>query len=176
MQDKKIEIRLATISDAALIALLGQITFSDTFGHYFRDRNDLMNYFERTFSVAKIEQSIRKSTTRYWLAFVDKLPVGYAKLKLNSPSPFLDMKAVCQLQKIYVLKDFHSMKIGFHLQKELLETAASLNHQNIWLSVLDENEKAIKFYQNNGFLPVGSHDFQIGRENFTFTVLSKALH
>ena len=176
MQTKSIEIRLASPADAATIALLGQVTFSDTFGHLFRDRNDLIQYFERTFSVAKIEQSIAKSSTRYWLAFVDRLPVGYAKLKLNSPSPFLDMKAVCQLQKIYVLNDFHAMKIGFRLQKELLETAAALNYQNIWLSVLNENEKAIRFYKNNGFLAVGTHDFQIGKENFTFTVMSKALH
>lgn len=176
MLHQSIEIRIATPADAAIIALLGQVTFSDTFGHYFRDRNDLTHYFERTFSVSKIEQSLAKSTTRYWVAFVDRLPVGYAKLKLDSPSPFLNMKSVCQLQKIYVLKDFQSMKVGFRLQNELLETAASMNYRNIWLSVLDENEKAIRFYKNNGFSPVGAHDFQIGKENFTFTVMTKALH
>ncbi len=176
MRNTSIEIRLATPADAATIALLGQITFSDTFGHYFRDRNDLTQYLKRTFSVAKIEQSMVKSTTRYWLAFVDRLPVGYAKLKLDSPSPFVDMKGVCQLQKIYVLNDFHSMKIGFLLQNELLETAAALHYHNIWLSVLDSNEKAISFYKNTGFTIVGAHDFQIGKEYFTFTVMSKELH
>lgn len=175
MQNNTFEIRLATPEDAATIALLGQVTFSDTFGHYFRDRNDLIQYFERTFSVSKIEQSLQKSTALYWLAFVDRLPVGYAKLKLDSPSPFVDLKGVCQLQKIYILKDFHGMKIGFKLQTELLEKATQLNYKNIWLSVLDENEKAIKFYENTGWSNVGAHDFQIGKEHFTFTVMSKAL-
>lgn len=175
MQNKSVEIRLATFEDAATIALLGQITFSETFGHYFRDRNDLIQYFERTFSVSKIEQSLKKSTAIYWLAFVDKLPVGYAKLKLNSPSPFVDMNGVCQLQKIYILRDFHGIKIGFKLQTELLEMATNLNFKNIWLSVLDSNEKAISFYKNTGWNSVGAHDFQIGKEYFTFTVMSKAL-
>lgn len=176
MRHDFIEIRAANYSDASMIALLGRITFSETFAHHFRDPEDLMQYFECTFSVSKIELSIAKSTTRYWIAFVDRLPVGYAKLKLDSPSPFLDLKGVCQLQKLYVLKDFQSVKIGFHLQSKLIETATSLNYQYIWLSVLDENVSAIRFYKHSGFLAIGEHDFQIGKEHFNFTVMSKPLY
>ena len=170
-----VEIRLADTDDAVHIALLGRITFTETFGHLFRDRQDLLDYFDTTFSVEKIEQSLAKSNNIFWIAFVDRLPVGYAKLKLNSASEFVASESICQLQKIYVLKDFLSMKIGFELQNQLLDKAKTLQFKYIWLSVLHTNKRAIKFYQKNEFKTVGAHDFRIGKEHFDFIAMSKAL-
>ena len=87
----KIKTRLAEKKDAEYIALLARITFTETFGHFFRDRQDLLNYYDSTFSVEKIERSISKSNNIYWISFIDRLPVGYAKLKLNSKSEFIEV-------------------------------------------------------------------------------------
>ena len=145
-----IEIRLAKKEDARFIALLGRTTFTETFGHFFRDQKDLIDYYNFTFSVQKIEDGIKKPNNIFWIAFVNRLPVGYAKLKLYSNSEFIESKDVCQLQKIYVLKDFLSMKIGFGLQDLLLKKAKELNFNKIWLSVLNSNERAINFYKKTG--------------------------
>jgi len=171
----RIETRLATGSDAQLIALLGRITFSQTFGHLFREPQDLLNYCNTVFSVMKIESSLSEANSVFWLAFVDQLPVGYAKLKCNETSPFVSTERVCQLQKIYVLKDFLSLGIGLNLQRRLLEKAASMKFETIWLSVLKGNERALKFYTKSDFKIVGSHRFQIGQENFEFNVMSNTL-
>ncbi len=168
-------IRNATPADAGVIALLGRITFTETFGHLFRYSEDLDNYLKRTFSVDKIESSLKKAENVYWLAFANRLPVGYAKLKLDSPSLFLNESSICQLQKIYVLKDFLSLKIGLALQQELLRKAGDLEFSTIWLSVLKENERAIRFYHKNGFEKIGDHDFSIGREDFKFIAMAKGL-
>ena len=170
-----IEIRLAKKEDAPCIALIGRTTFTETFGHFFRDEKDLMDYYDLTFSVQKIEDSIEKPNNIFWIAFANRLPVGYAKLKLNSSSEFLESKSVCQLQKIYVLKDFLSMKIGFELQDVLLKKAKELNFDQVWLSVLNSNERAISFYQKTGFEKIGNHDFQIGKENFEFIAMKREL-
>ena len=170
-----IEIRLAKKEDAQFIALLGRITFTETFGHFFRDQKDLIDYYNFTFSVQKIEDGIKKPNNIFWIAFVNRLPVGYAKLKLYSNSEFIESKDVCQLQKIYVLKDFLSMKIGFGLQDLLLKKAKELNFNKVWLSVLNSNERAINFYKKNGFEKIGNHDFQIGKENFEFIAMKKKL-
>lgn len=170
-----IEIRLAKEEDAQFIALLGRVTFTETFGHLFRDQNDLIDYYNYTFSVQKIEDGMKKQNNIFWIAFVNRLPVGYAKLKLDSKSEFIDSKDVCQLQKIYVLKDFLSMKIGFELQDSLLKKAKELNFGKVWLSVLNSNERAVNFYKKTGFQKIGNHDFQIGKENFEFIAMSKQL-
>ena len=83
-QMNTIEIRLAKKEDAQLIALLGRITFTETFGHFFRDQKDLIDYYNLTFSVQKIEDGIKKPNNIFWIAFVNRLPVGYAKLKIYS--------------------------------------------------------------------------------------------
>ena len=134
----------------------------------FLEIKDLIDYYNLTFSVQKIEDGIKKPNNIFWIAFVNRLPVGYAKLKLNSNSEFIESKDVCQLQKIYVLKDFLSMKIGFGLQE-------GLNFNKIWLSVLNSNERAINFFKKNGFEKIGNHDFQIGKENFEFIAMKKNL-
>lgn len=175
MTVNNIETRIAQSSDAPFIALLGRITFTETFGHLYRDRNDLLDYYDRTFSVSKIENSLAKPTNIFWISFVDRLPVGYAKLKLNSGSEFVTAGRVCQLQKIYVLNDFLSMKLGYGLQSRLLQKAKELNYEKIWLSVLQTNDRATRFYTSTGFKIAGTHDYRIGKENFEFYVMSKAL-
>jgi len=137
------KIRLANYDDAQFIALLGRITFTETFDHLFNDKNDLLEYLERTFSVGKIRSSLNKPNNVFWLAFVNDLPVAYAKLKLKSPSQFLENENISQLQKIYVLKDFLSMKVGKALQNQLLKKAKENGAEKIWLSVLKSNERAI---------------------------------
>ena len=170
-----IKIRIAKKEDAEFIALLGRITFTETFGHLFNDKQVLFDYYDLTFSVDKIEKSITKSNNIFWIAFANRLPVGYAKLKLNSQTEFITEQNICQLQKIYVLKDFLSLKIGLELQNALIKKTKDKNFEKIWLSVFINNNRAINFYSNNGFRPVGNHYFQIGKDNFEFITMVKHL-
>ena len=169
------QIRIAKTGDAASIASLGKQTFTETFGHLFRDEDELHFYLQNTFSTAKISSSLNKPNNVFWIAFVEKKAVGYAKLKLDSPSPFIEEKKVSQLQKIYVLKEYLSMKIGFKLQDALLSKAKEKGADTIWLSVLISNERAIGFYLKNGFELIGNHDYQIGKERFNFKAMAKKL-
>jgi ribosomal protein S18 acetylase RimI-like enzyme len=166
-------VRIANSKDAKHIAKLGSTTFTESFGHLFRDKNDLTNYLEKTFSIKKINASILKPNNIFFIAFVDETPVGYAKLKLNSASEFLENKNVSQLQKIYVLKEYLSMRIGFQLQNLLFKTAQFKGSNVIWLSVYEDNLKAIHFYEKNDFKQIGSHQFSIGKEGFLFIAMAK---
>ncbi|MEM7382668.1 MAG: GNAT family N-acetyltransferase, partial [Bacteroidota bacterium] len=175
MEDAKIEIVVANPGDASTIALLGRITFGETFGHLFRDRSDLQDYCTKTFGLEKISCSLSKAENLFWLALFDGLPVGYAKLKLDVQSDFIEASRVGQLQKIYVLKDFLGYGIGLKLQNTLISKATDLECDMVWLSVLRENSRAIRFYQKNGFNIVGQHEYSIGKEDFNFEVMSKSL-
>ena len=169
------EIRIAHKEDATYIALLGRITFAESFGHLFRDKNDVTEYVNKTFSVEKIKRGFDNSNNVFFIAFVDNLPVGYAKLKLNSTSEFSQSKNSCQLQKIYILQDFLSKKIGHQLQSLLLKKAKEKSFREIWLSVYAGNPKAIKFYERNDFKTIGKYNFKIGKENFKFEAMSRML-
>lgn len=168
-----IQIRTATTDDAQHIALLARVTFTETFSEYFRDPQDVFDYFERTFNVAKIRTSIENPNNKFWIAFWNELPIGYAKLKVHSPTDFIDSTAVSQLQKIYVLKEFLDKKAGKALMDELMASFENSDQQYIWLSVLNANERALQFYAKNGYSKVGEHQFGIGKEDFNFFALSK---
>ena len=170
-----LDLRIATKDDVSYISILGRKTFTETFGHLFRDPSDLDTYLENTFSVAKITSSLDKKVNIFWIAFANGIPVGYAKLKLDSNTPFITQKSICQLQKIYVLKEYLSLKIGKELQIALLNKAKSLGYAYIWLSVLNTNERAIQFYKKNKFTLIGSHNFSIGKEDFKFFAMGKVL-
>lgn len=168
-------IRKATAADAEIVALLAQITFDETFGHMFRDRHDMINYFNHTFSVAKIRSSITKENNVFWLAFADELPVGYAKLKLYSPIEKVADKNCAQLQKIYLRKDYLNQQIGEKLQRAMFDEAIELGKKTIWLSVLKTNYRAFQFYHKHHFKIVGEHLFSVGQETFDFYILEKLL-
>jgi ribosomal protein S18 acetylase RimI-like enzyme len=169
-------IRRATIADAEMVAILAQITFDETFGHYFRDRNDLINYFNTTFSVAKIRWSISKEFYVFWLAFVDEMPVGYAKLKKYSPVSAVKDLNCAQLQKIYLRKDYLNQQIGARLQQAMFDEVIDLAKKTLWLSVLKTNYRAIRFYEKHGFITVGEHLFSVGKETFDFHILLKSFN
>ena len=168
-------VREATTTDAEIIALLARITFDETFGTLYEDRQVLLTYLNDFFSVGKMRKSIQKENTIFWIALVNELPVGYAKLKLNSPSQFLNAERVSQLQKIYVLKDFLGLKIGANLQDKVIEKAKKYGSDDLWLSVLNGNDRAIEFYEKNSFVKIGKHPFDIGKYTFHFTVMNRKL-
>jgi len=165
------EIRKALPSDAHYISLLGKITFADTFRHYFRKPEELKHYLSITFAEEKIAKSIAKENNTYWLAIIDGLAVGYAKLKKDSAFKGLKVKRPAQLQKIYILRNFHGAGVGKALLDAAVKEATASDSDGLWLSVLESNEKAKGFYEKAKFSPAGNHTFSIGSEEFYFSVM-----
>lgn len=174
--DVKIETRLATAGDATIIALLGRITFRETFGHLFRYQEDLSSYLDYTFAVDKIRNGLLKAQNLFWISSCNTLPCGYAKVKLGQSPPGLPLENSCQLQKIYVLQEFIPTKSGQQLLEALERDTRLSGYQHLWLSVLNTNIRARKFYLKNNFQKVGTHPYSIGREDFQFDIMLKSLN
>ena len=172
---EQMKIREATVADAEFISLLARITFSETFSQLFDDKHELFNYYYKTFSVPKIRASLQDDNNLFLLAIHEELPIGYAKLKKSAPSPFIDSKNVSQLQHIYLLQDYMSKRIGQHLINKVFDEVSRLRKDYCWVSVYNGNHRALKFYRGREFSPCGSHQFQIGKQSFDFTVLKKEM-
>ncbi len=167
-----ITVRRAQGSDAEMIALLGRLTFRETFGGLFEEREDeLLAYLNQTFSVAKIASSMAKLQNQYWLASFNDLPVGYAKLKCPSANAFIDDPVPAQLQKIYVLSEFITHRIGRALMAAAMDAAAVAKVKTVWLTVLNTNDRAISFYERQGWIRIGEVGFSIGTQDFLFRLM-----
>jgi ribosomal protein S18 acetylase RimI-like enzyme len=171
-----LEIRRAEPKDAEAVALLGRITFAETFGSLFQNHaDDLRSYLDHTFNVANIRRSLVEPDNRYWLALVDELPVSYAKLKFPSPVGPLGGAEVAQLQKIYVLREFVGHGIGKRMLHAVIDDARSLRIARVWLDVLKENARAIRFYERERFRPLGEDRYTIGAQTFAFHLMVRNL-
>ena len=169
-------IRSATSDDSSIISELGRTTFVETFENLFVNRaDDLAAYLDATFTSTKIAAGLAKSGNRFWLAEWNRLPIGYAKLKLGSGHSAIDGRTVAQLQKIYVLRTHLSCGAGRDLQQAVLNCARDARSDQIWLTVLESNRRAIEFYFKHGWKFAGKDRHRIGSQTFTYDVLSLSL-
>lgn len=170
-----LEIRKANSNDATHIALLGRITYTESHGNFIEDKQNLLDFYKKYYSVAQIKSEINDENNLFWIVFIDELPIGFAKLSLNVN--YADSKDTnfCKLQRLYILNDFINLKIGSQLQDLILQKAIDLQFKTIWLTAYYKNIKGIKFYQKYGFKEVGSIDFFVGETNYENLIFAKEL-
>ncbi|MNE89030.1 Protease synthase and sporulation negative regulatory protein PAI 1 [compost metagenome] len=71
------------------------------------------------------------------------------------------------MERIYVLQEFLGKKVGQLLIDKALEVAALQNVKFVWLGVWEENYRAIRFYEKNGFIIFDKHIFRLGNDEQT---------
>lgn len=170
-----VTIRRATEKDATHIALLGRITYTESHGGYIEDKQNLLDFYKKHYAVSQIKKELKDSENLFWIVFSDELPIGFAKLVLNTNTNNLKDNTACKLQRLYILNDFLALKIGSQIQDILLKTATDLNYKSIWLTAYYKNVKGIKFYKKYGFKEIGSIDFYVGETNYENLIFTKQL-
>ncbi len=166
-----IEIKVAKKTDAAMLALLGRITYTESHGHFIDSKKDLLTYINDAFSIQKLSTELADSNTLFYLIYVDDLPVGYTKLVLHATHKNIHSKKACRLEKIYILNDFIPQKIGQPFLNFIKKKAKEMQFDAMWLTVYIKNERAIQFYKKNEFKNIGTYNFSVngkGYENILF--------
>ena len=167
-----IEIITAKIDHAPAIAYIGRTSFRKAFAHLFRVQSELEEYLEYTYGVDKIAGSIRKENNVYFLAIADGLPIGFAKVKKHSLNDQLDSVFQAELQKLYVLKQYHGCGAGQALMDAVTAFVESFEPECLWLDTYVNNERAIRFYERNGFKKAGTYHFTIGSQTFEYFLMA----
>jgi len=161
----------ANSSHAETIASIGKLSFRDAFGNLFNDKSTLFEYLEYTYSIEKVTKSIEKENNVFFIAFVENVPVGFAKVKKSSLNEQIESIAQMELQKIYVLSYYHGSGAGAALMQTVLELAYQIQPDYLWLDTHTNNTKAIRFYEKNGFVKAGKNYFTIGAQTFEYYVM-----
>lgn len=162
----------ADVSHAAAIATIGKKSFHETFSQFFKSKAELFKYLEETYDSIKIARSLRKESNVYFIALLDEVPVGFVKIKLNSLNDQIESISQMELQKIYVLPEYHSFGAGKALLNEVMRLANKTQPDYLWLDVHTSNSKAIEFYEKNSFKKAGHHYFTIGTQTMEYYLLS----
>ena len=168
----KIKVITADPSQADIISSIGKQAFRSAFGSLFNSKEELREYLDYTYDLAKISKSIEKENNVFFIAFVENVPVGFAKVKKDSLNDQIESIAQMELQKIYVLPYYHGSGAGPALIDAVLGLADEVCPDYIWLDTHITNSKAIRFYEKYGFQKVGKYYFMIGSQIFEYHLMS----
>jgi ribosomal protein S18 acetylase RimI-like enzyme len=162
----------ASPENAPVISAIGRQSFSDAFAPFFAHEHELQQYLDHTYDTEKIKASIAKPNNTFAIAWLVDTPVGFVKLKKQSMNRQLTGDRQSELQKIYVLKQYHGKGVADALMGRVLEIASGLQPDWLWLDVIIQNSRAIRFYEKYGFTKAGHHAFVIGSTPFNYHVMA----
>ena len=93
----------------------------------------------------------------------------------QSQTELQDDKAL-EIERIYVLKEFHGKNVGQILYNKAIEIAKQNKADYVWLGVWEENPRAIAFYKKNGFVEFDKHIFKLGDDEQTDIMMKLKLN
>lgn len=161
-----IDIRRITLKDIDQLQKIGMQTFFETFSAGNTEEN-MKKYLEESFSVEKLTAELNNPNSEFYFAEFDNKVIGYLKLNFGPSQTELKDEKALEIERIYVLKEFHGEKVGQWLYEKAMQIAREKNADYIWLGVWEENPRAIKFYQKNGFVEFDKHIFKLGNDEQT---------
>ena len=170
-----IDIREATINDIEQLQKIGRQTFSETFSAVNTEEN-MAKYLEEGFSDEKLGAELNNPESVFYLAEFNNNVIGYLKLNLGQSQTELKDKKAVEIERIYVLKEFHGKNIGQLLYDKAIQVATHKKAEYVWLGVWEENTRAINFYRKNGFVEFDKHIFKLGDDEQTDIMMKLQLN
>lgn len=138
-------------------------TFVDTYAEHNTAEN-MASYIEKAFHDDRLLGELNSENSRYYFAEFEEDILGYLRLNFGTAQTNQSLENACEIERIYVAKNFQGLKIGRTLYEKAIKSAQNAGSEWLWLSVWDQNEKAIGFYENLGFTVFGRNDFKLGTE------------
>jgi diamine N-acetyltransferase len=156
-----IEIRELTIDDILELQKISRQTFHETFAALNSEEN-MAKYLEEELSIEKLTAELNNTNSAFYFAVYNAQVIGYLKLNFGESQTELKEQKAVEIERIYVLKEFHGQHIGQLLYNKAIQVARQKNAEYVWLGVWEENTKAIHFYKKNGFIEFDKHIFFLG--------------
>ena len=161
-----IEIKRVTINQIDQLQKIGRQTFSETFSPG-NSEEDMETYLNEGFSIEKLSAEIAATNSKFYFAILDDTIIGYVKVNLGTSQTESKAENTLEIERIYVLKEFHGKTVGQQLYEKAMEIAKETSVTYVWLGVWEKNSKAIRFYEKNGFKAFDTHIFRLGNDKQT---------
>jgi len=163
------KIRLAKTSDSKPLAEFGARTFDETFGPS-NIPEDMEAYLSTNYNPEQQLTEILDPNLITLVAEWDGNIVAFSQIRHNQMANSSLGEIPVELWRFYLDRSWQGSGFAYVLMDHTLEAASQLGG-SIWLSVWEENIRAIKFYKKCGFLEIGKKDFWLGQDQQTDRVL-----
>ena len=161
-----INIKVVTGNEVLKLQEISRQTFSETFSSS-NTKENMDKYLEEGFSLTKLSEELTDPNAEFYFALNNNNIIGYLKLNFgNAQTELKDGKAM-EIERIYVLKQYHGKNVGQILFEKAIAIATLQHCEYVWLGVWEENPRAINFYKKNGFVEFDKHLFKLGDDDQT---------
>lgn len=161
-----INIKKVTLKNIDQLQKIGRQTFFETFASGNTVEN-MKKYLDEGFSITKMTSELNDNNTEFYFAKLDDNVIGYLKLNFGQSQTELQDDKSIEIERIYVLKDFHGKGVGQLLYNKAMQIAKQKSADYVWLGVWEKNPRAITFYKKNGFVEFSKHVFKLGNDEQT---------
>ncbi len=166
MSDKPLPVytfRKGTPGDAELLADLGWRTFYQAFAAY--NKPEDMEAFKPTMYTPELQAAeLTDPNTEFIIAEVAGKAVAYLKLYSGAAPAAIQAKNPLQVNRLYILEEHTGKGLGDKLMQLSLEQAKQNGHDVVWLTVWEQNARALRFYHKYGFREAGELEFILGQD------------
>jgi len=163
MKEANIILNRATISDINQLQQVSRQTFSETFSVMNTEEN-LRKYLEEELSIEKLSNELVNAGSEFYLTLLENNVIGYLKLNFGQSQTELKEDNAMEIERIYVLKEFHGKRFGQFLYDKAIQIAKQRNVDYLWLGVWEKNLRARNFYLKNGLVDFDKHLFKLGND------------
>ena len=143
-------------------------------------QEDINTFIASELTTDRFASHLTQPTRTVLIATEDDRLLGYV-LVVHEPPTDPEVRAAlhaaptAELSKCYVRAEWHGRGIAPQLLTAAAEDAAARGARTLWLGVSSVNGRAQRFYEKNGFRPVGHKDFQVGGQQYRDVVLERSL-
>jgi diamine N-acetyltransferase len=160
------QIKKATLSEAAPLLIFAQNTFTATYAHL-NEPVFFEQYVRTNFRIENIEAELQNEQIEYWIITENDTILAYIKLNINhlhdAETIIHDTQgSMSELERIYIAENQKGKGLGKIMIEKAIERAAFYQNDWLWLGVWEENSKALAFYKHLGFEIFGGHAFYMG--------------
>lgn len=160
--------------DLAQLQQIGRQTFFETFAASNSEEN-MRSYLAEGFSAEKLLAELHNPHSAFYFAELDNAVIGYLKVNTGSAQTEQQKGNALEIERIYVLQAYHGKKVAQALYDQAMQLATHAQTDYVWLGVWEENPRAIRFYQKNGFVAFDQHVFKLGDDEQTDILMKKSL-
>jgi len=163
---ESIEINKVVINDVVQLQIIARQTFFETFSAGNTEEN-MTKYLQVNLSIENLSIELNNEYSEQYFAMLGGNVIGYLKLNFGQSQTELKENNSLEIERIYVLKEFYGKNVGQILYEKAIDIAREKNVDYVWLGVWEENTRAIRFYEKNGFIEFDKHIFKLGEDEQT---------
>ena len=161
MDIDNIEINQVAVNEVEKLRQLAIETFRETFAED-NSSQDMKNYLDKQFNIQQVSKELNNPMSAFYFAQIDGEHVGYLKINWGTTQTEQVARNGLEIERIYVRHQYHGSQVAKKLFEKALSVGRRKEFEFVWLGVWEENPRAIRFYQKQGFSEFDKHQFKLG--------------